>query len=152
MKEETMPLIMKLIVWLNLEWQWRYLTDKTGFLFIGMHCIVHPKECLMSVNTNIDLSSVFLYRSYWNYHSVYLLCRFINIDMLKWKNNFWMYSMDMVIFWYMIYLMFELPNYSLYFYIIYYFILYLVRQTTKNVSTVNRGDFGHPKKKTYFIL
>ena len=34
MKEEKMPLIMKHIVW-----QWRYITDKTGFLFIGMHCI-----------------------------------------------------------------------------------------------------------------
>ena len=39
MKEEKMPLIMKHIVWLDLAWQWRYLTDKTGFLFIGMHCI-----------------------------------------------------------------------------------------------------------------
>ena len=34
-----MPLIMKDIAGLNLAWQWRYLTDKTGFLFIGTHCI-----------------------------------------------------------------------------------------------------------------
>ena len=40
MKEEKMPLIMKHIVWLNFAWQWRYLTDKKGFLFIGTHCIV----------------------------------------------------------------------------------------------------------------
>ena len=39
MKEEKMPLIMKHLVWLNLAWQWRYLTYKTGFLFIGTHCI-----------------------------------------------------------------------------------------------------------------
>ena len=37
--KEKMPLIMKHIVWLKLAWQWRYLTDKTGFLFIGTHCI-----------------------------------------------------------------------------------------------------------------
>ena len=40
MKEEKMPLIMKHIVWFNLASQWRYLTDKTGFLFIGTHCMV----------------------------------------------------------------------------------------------------------------
>ena len=41
MKEEKMPFIMKHIVWLNLVWQWRYLTDiKSGFLFIGTHCIL----------------------------------------------------------------------------------------------------------------
>ena len=39
MKEEKMLLIMKHIVCFNLAWQWRYLTDKTGFLFIGTHCI-----------------------------------------------------------------------------------------------------------------
>ena len=38
-KWKKMPLIMKQIVWLNLAWQWRYPTDKTGFLFIGTHCI-----------------------------------------------------------------------------------------------------------------
>ena len=40
MKEDKMPLIIKYIIWLKLAWQWRYLTDKTGFLFIGTHCIV----------------------------------------------------------------------------------------------------------------
>ena len=30
---------MKHIVWLNLAWQWRYPTYKTGFLFIGTRCI-----------------------------------------------------------------------------------------------------------------
>ena len=30
-----MSLIMKHIVWLKLAWQWRYLTDKTGFFFLG---------------------------------------------------------------------------------------------------------------------
>ena len=38
MKEEKMPLIMKHIIWFSLAWQWRYPTDKTGFLFIGTHC------------------------------------------------------------------------------------------------------------------
>ena len=46
MKEEKMPLIIKHIVWLNLAWQWRYLTDKTGFLFIGTHCIYHVMDWL----------------------------------------------------------------------------------------------------------
>ena len=41
MKEEKMLLIMKHIVCFNLAWQWRYLTDKTGFLFIGTHCTVN---------------------------------------------------------------------------------------------------------------
>ena len=40
MKEEKMLLIMKYTVFFNLAWQWRYLTDKTGFLFIGTHCIM----------------------------------------------------------------------------------------------------------------
>ena len=40
MKEEKMLLIMKHTVCFNLAWQWRYLTDKTGFLFIGTHCTV----------------------------------------------------------------------------------------------------------------
>ena len=39
MKEEKISLIIKYIVWLKLAWQWRYLTDKTGFLFIGTHGI-----------------------------------------------------------------------------------------------------------------
>ena len=39
-KKRKMLLIPKYIVWLNLTWQWRYLTDKTGFLFIGTHCTV----------------------------------------------------------------------------------------------------------------
>ena len=38
LKEEKMLLIMKHTVCFNLAWQWRYLTDKTGFLFIGTHC------------------------------------------------------------------------------------------------------------------
>ena len=46
MKEEKMPLIMKHIVWLNLAWQWRYLTDKSGFLFIGTHCIAKRSHWL----------------------------------------------------------------------------------------------------------
>ena len=37
MKEEEMPLIMKHIVWLKIAWQWRYFTDKPGFLFSGAH-------------------------------------------------------------------------------------------------------------------
>ena len=37
MKEGKMPLTMKHIVWLKLGRQWRYLTDKTGFLFSGTH-------------------------------------------------------------------------------------------------------------------
>ena len=40
MKEEKMLLIMKHTVCFNLAWQWRYLTDKTGFLFIGTHCTI----------------------------------------------------------------------------------------------------------------
>ena len=43
MKEEKMLLIMKHTVCFNLAWQWRYLTDKTGFLFIGTHCIAASK-------------------------------------------------------------------------------------------------------------
>ena len=42
MKEEKMLLILKHIhvVCFNLEWQYRYLTDKTDFLFSGTHGIV----------------------------------------------------------------------------------------------------------------
>ena len=39
MKEEKMLLIIKHTACFNLAWQWIYLTDKTGFLFIGTHCI-----------------------------------------------------------------------------------------------------------------
>ena len=39
MKEGEMPLNMKHIVWLKLGRQWRYLTEKTGFLFSGTHGI-----------------------------------------------------------------------------------------------------------------
>ena len=51
MKEEKMLLIMKYTVCFNLAWQWRYLTDKTGFLFIGTHCIgyLHVKVLGKSV-------------------------------------------------------------------------------------------------------
>ena len=35
MKEEKMSFIMKHKVWLKIAWQWRYLTGKPGFLFIG---------------------------------------------------------------------------------------------------------------------
>ena len=45
MKEEKMPLIIKHTVWLNLARQWRYLTDETGFLFIGTHCTVLRIVC-----------------------------------------------------------------------------------------------------------
>ena len=42
-----MLLIMKHTVCFNLAWQWRYLTDKTGFLFIGTHCIAAcTTQCL----------------------------------------------------------------------------------------------------------
>ena len=37
-----MPLIMKHVVLLKLAWQWRYFTDKPGFLFIGTHGIGLP--------------------------------------------------------------------------------------------------------------
>ena len=57
-----MTLIMKHIVWLNLAWQWRYLTDKTGFLFIGTHCTTKcnvlicfqffSKNCAVSAGTS----------------------------------------------------------------------------------------------------
>ena len=36
-KKRKMPLIMKHIVWLKLAEQWRYLNEKTGFLFSGTH-------------------------------------------------------------------------------------------------------------------
>ena len=39
MKVEKMPLIVKHMLWLKLAWQWRYLTNNTGFLFIGTHFI-----------------------------------------------------------------------------------------------------------------
>ena len=39
MKEKKMPLITKHKVWLKIARQWRYLTDKKGFLFIGTHGI-----------------------------------------------------------------------------------------------------------------
>ena len=41
---------MKHTICFNLAWQWRYLTDKTGFLFIGTHCIacILPLDCLTS--------------------------------------------------------------------------------------------------------
>ena len=38
-KKRKCFLIIKYTVCFNLAWQWRYLTDKTGFLFIGTHCI-----------------------------------------------------------------------------------------------------------------
>ena len=37
-------LIMKYIVCFDLAWQRRYLTEKTGFLFCGTHCIVPCHE------------------------------------------------------------------------------------------------------------
>ena len=43
MKEEKMLLIMKHIVGFNIAWQRKYLTDKTGFLFCGTHCICWKK-------------------------------------------------------------------------------------------------------------
>ena len=46
MREEKLPLIMKHIVCFNLAWQWRYLTDKTGFLYIGTHCIATCRQTM----------------------------------------------------------------------------------------------------------
>ena len=39
MKEEKMLLTMNYIVCFHRVWQWIYLTDKTGFLLFGTHCI-----------------------------------------------------------------------------------------------------------------
>ena len=44
-ERREMSLIMKYIVWLNSAWQWRYFTNKTGFLFIGTHCIYCLHVC-----------------------------------------------------------------------------------------------------------
>ena len=63
MKEEEMLLIMKHIVGFNIAWQRRYLTDKTGFLFCGTHCINGLMKCKqrriklrnLSVKYNIDI-------------------------------------------------------------------------------------------------
>ena len=53
MKEEKLPLIMKHMVWLNIAWQWRYLTNKTGFLFIGTYCIERYDKGWCKINKQV---------------------------------------------------------------------------------------------------
>ena len=110
MKEEKMPLIMKYIVRLNLAWQWRYPTDKTGFLFIGTHCITYKWEFLFCCDTDsmqvcikytkqlliyvVHVKFIFFpylfYRSIMFAHQCIFVCFFFLFlaDHLDWKNKF----------------------------------------------------------------
>ena len=74
MKEGKMSLIMKNIVWLNLVWQWRYPTDKTGFSFIGTHCIVDVhvslflEKCTMVLINSIHAQVFYATFTLFNIH------------------------------------------------------------------------------------
>ena len=77
MKEEKMLLIMKCIVCFNLAWQKRYLTEKTGFLFCGTHCIVSISQFLGltdTIATPLNNPSYYNYILRFSYQSVYQFC------------------------------------------------------------------------------
>ena len=92
MKEEKMLLIMKHTVCFNLAWQWKYLTDKTGFLFIGTHCIALGAK----TNALLVLSwQVCNFLKSWEqeWHLTVVICWINHNDLLQW------YISDVYIHW-----------------------------------------------------
>ena len=75
MKEEKMLLIMKHIVCFNLAWQWRYLIDKSGFLFIGTHCILKELQTLLDILKFLDCE---------DYHILFYLWRLWRLVCCLW--------------------------------------------------------------------
>ena len=83
MKEEKMPLVMKHRVWLNLALQFRYPTDKTGFLFIGTHCSNLLQPATLACSYRISLLYLTNHKSWLLYViHVCLGCLCINATLL----------------------------------------------------------------------
>ena len=77
-----MPLIMKHIIWLNLAWQWRYPTDKTGFLFIGtLYFIVTILAGTPMLRTRMVYG--WIYNSWWT--DEWLICALNDLTWSKMK-------------------------------------------------------------------
>ena len=86
---------MKHIVWLNHACQWRYITDITGFLFIGTHCIYIKKKkrvewrARMIVNAKLRQKGrcfSFLQMHHANI-KLYLRNKSLNGKLHSWQNN-----------------------------------------------------------------
>ena len=86
MKEGKMPLNMKHIVWLKLRLQWRYLTDKTGFLFSGTHSIDEKNvaQIVLIITEHFPSRSLKIYYCA-STEEIFLFIQYCHLD--KWYVN-----------------------------------------------------------------